>query len=118
MGLKMPLIKTNDAGVAAGATVFPWQGNQYEYLPWPASVQIALLSDAGDTFDASVFSGSDVLLQSSPIDALAIATPITFPDDYSLQDIAAGGERLGCSLTNTAGAAGDVRTSVIITPLA
>jgi hypothetical protein len=113
----MPLIKTNDAGVAAGATVTPWTGSQYEYLPWNAHLSIALLADAGDTFNASVFSGSDVLLQDSPIDALAVATPIRNPDDYSLSDFAAAGERLGCNLTNTAVGAGDVRTSVIITPV-
>ena len=111
----MPLIKTNNAAVAAGATVFPWQGSQYEYLPWDAFIEVALLADAGDTFDGSVFSGSDVLLQNAPIDALGIATPITYPDDYSLSDVAGAGERLGCALTNS-GAVGDVRTAVRITP--
>ena len=113
----MPLIKTLDQAVAAAATIFPWQGNQYEFLPFDAQVLIALLSDTGDSFDASVFSGSDVLMQNSRIDALALATPLTFPDDYSLQDVAAAGERLGCALTNQTGAVADVRTSVIIQPV-
>jgi len=113
----MPLIKTLDQGIADGATIFPWQGNQYEFLPFDAQIEIALLADAGDTWLASIFSGSDVLMQSSQIDALALATPITFPDDYSLSDIAAGGERLGCSLTNNTGAVADVRTAVRILPL-
>lgn len=113
----MPLIKTLDQGVAAAATIFPWQGNQYEFLPFDALVEVALLADAGDSWDASVFSGSDVLLQNSRIDALALATPITYPEDYSLQDIAAAGERLGCALTNQTGAVADVRTAARITPL-
>jgi len=113
----MPMIKTYDAGVADGATIFPWQGNQYEFLPFDAEVEVALLADAGDTWEASVFSGSDVLLQSSQIDALAIANPIIYPDHYSLQDVAAAGERLGCSLLNNTGAVADVRTQVRITPL-
>ena len=111
-----PLIKTNTT-VAANATAFPWQGNQYEFLPFDAAVSIALLADAGDVFIASVFSGSDVLLQSSPIDALAVATPITYPDDYSLQDVAAAGERLGCDVTEGAAAISIVRTAVQIIPL-
>lgn len=113
----MPMIKTLDQGVAAGATIFPWQGNQYEFLPFDAEIEVALLADAGDTWEASVFTGSDVLLQNSQIDALAIATPITYPDDYSLDDVAAAGERLGCVLVNQTGAVGDVRTQVRITPL-
>lgn len=113
----MPLIKTLDQGVAAATTIFPWQGNQYEFLPFDALVEVALLADAGDSWDASVFSGSDVLLQNSRIDALALATPIRYPDDFDLQDIAAAGERLGCALTNQTGAVADVRTAVRITPL-
>jgi len=113
----MPLIKTLDQAVAVAAQVFPWQGNQYEFLPFDALIEVAILADAGDTFDASVFSGSDVLLQSSPVDALALATPITFPDDYNLSDVAGQGERLGCVLANTSAGVADIRTSVKITPL-
>ena len=112
----MPMIKTLDQAVAAAAVISPWTGNQYEYLPFDAQVEVALLADAGDTWTAAVFSGTDVLLQNSPIDALALATPITYPDDYSLDDVAAAGERLGCQLTNGTGAVADVRTQVRITP--
>lgn len=112
----MPMIKTISIDVAAGSVTSPWVGNQYEYLPFDAEVFIALLADAGDTFTASVFSGSDVLLQNSQIDNLAIATPITFPDDYSLQDVAAMGERLGCQVTNLTGAVATFRSQVIIKP--
>jgi len=113
----MPLIKTLNQGVADGSTTTPWQGSQYEYLPFNAFIQVALLADAGDTFLGSVFSGSDVLLQSSQIDNLALATPITFPDDYSLDDTALFQERLGCQLVNNTGAVADVRTAVRITPI-
>ena len=113
----MPLIKTINANVAAGATINPLQGNQYEYLPFDAMVEFAILADAGDTFNASVFSGSDVLMQNSQVDTLAVANPILYPDHYSLSDVAAAGERLGVTLTNAGGAAGDVRVAVKITPL-
>jgi hypothetical protein len=113
----MPLIKTIAQAQAAGATIFPWQGNQYEVLPFDAMVEIALLADTGDNWLASCFSGTDVLLQASQIDALAIADPILYPDHYSLSDVAAVQERLGCSLTNNTGGIADVRTAVKITPL-
>jgi len=113
----MPLIKTLDQAVAAASVINPWQGNQYEFLPFDALIEIALLSDAGDAWDASVFSGSDVLMQNSRIDALALATPIQYPEDFILTDVAAAGERLGCQLTNQSGIAADVRTVVRITPV-
>jgi hypothetical protein len=113
----MPLVKTIDQGIADGATIFPWQGSQYEFLKFDAMIEIAILADAGDTWLASVFSGSDVLMQNSQVDTLAIATPITYPDHYSLSDVAEAGERLGCSLTNNTGAVADVRTALKITPM-
>jgi hypothetical protein len=113
----MPLIKTINQAVAAAVTITPWQGNQYEFLPFDAMIEVALLADTGDVFLGSVFSGSDVLMQGAQLDNLALAVPITYPDDYSLSDVAAAGERLGCQLTNNTGGVADVRTACKITPL-
>lgn len=112
-----PQIRARGTDVADGATVNPLQGNQYEYLPFDALVEFAILADAGDTWLASVFSGSDVLMQSSIIDNLATATPIVYPDNFTLSDVAAAGERLGIQLTNNTGAVADYRVVVRITPL-
>lgn len=112
----MPTIRSRD-DVAAGATINPLAGSQYEYLPFDAVVEFAILADAGDTFQASVFSGSDVLLQNSDVDTLALATPIQYPENYEIRDVAAAGERLGVSLTNVGAAVGTVRTICRITPL-
>lgn len=112
----MPLIKTITVDAAAASTTNPWQGNQYEFLPFDAEIEVALLADTGDTFTASVFSGSDVLMQSAQIDNLAIAVPLTYPEDYSLDDAAMAGERLGCDLINGTGGIATVRTAVRITP--
>ena len=114
----MPLIKARSS-LAANARDFPLQGSQYEYLPFDAGVLFAVLADAAGVVNASVFSGSDVLQQSSQIDILAVASPIIFPDHYSLQDYAARGERLNVDLQEAAGAAGPtvVRTNVMIQPV-
>lgn len=113
----MPLIKTINQAVAANAVITPWQGNPYEILPFDAEIFVAALADAGDTFNATISSGSDILLLNSQIDNLPLATPITFPDDYSLTDVVAQTERLGAQLTNLTGAVADVRTAVKIDPL-
>ena len=113
----MPLVKTHAIDVAAAAIITPWAGSQYEILPFDARIWVALLADTGDLFNASVFSGSDVLMQNSPIDELALANPVLFPDHYSLEDLAAQQERLGCQLTNLTGAVADVRTALKIDPV-
>ena len=111
----MPLIKSSITMVAS-SHAFPLAGSQYEYLPFDAALLFAILGDTGAVVTASVFSGSDVLLQSSPIDILAVANPIIYPDHYSLQDYAARGERISVDLQETAAATPVVRTNVMIQP--
>ncbi|GMR14265.1 MAG: hypothetical protein BMS9Abin29_2510 [Gemmatimonadota bacterium] len=113
----MPSILVQTTAAAAGATVNPLQGSQYEYLPFDALVEFAVYADTGDTWSISVFSGSDVLMQSSTAPILATATPIIYPDHFFLNDVAAAGERLGVQAVNGSGGAADLRTLVRITPL-
>jgi hypothetical protein len=112
----MPTIKRT-TNLAANAAANPLAGSQYEYLPFDALIQAAVLADAGDAVQATFFSGTDVILEDSPLDTLAVATPIQFPEDYDIQDVAAQGERLGLTIREVAGAAAIVRTVVRITPL-
>lgn len=113
----MPSILVQTTGAAAGATVNPLQGSQYEYLPFDAMVEFAIYADTGDTWTISVFSGSDVLMQNATAPILATATPIIYPDHFFLSDVAAAGERLGVQAVNGTGAVADFRTLVRITPL-
>jgi len=112
----MPLIKNRNTMTANGLA-FPLNGNQYEFLPFDAMVEFAILADTGATVNATVFSGSDVLMQNSQIDILAVASPILYPDHYSLNDVAAAGERLNVVLQEAAAGTPVVRTQVKITPL-
>lgn len=114
----MPTIKRTSS-LAANASANPLVGSQYEYLPFDAVVQAAVIVEPGGAVEASMFSGSDVLLENAPLDEKPATEPITFPDDYDIQDVAAAGERLGLTIRETAGAIGPttVRTVVRITPL-
>jgi len=109
------LVATTDA--ASGATVTPLQGSQYEYLPFNAYLEFAIYADTGDSWTVSVFSGSDVLMQSAPMPILATASPIIYPDHYFLSDVAAAGERIGVQAVNGTGGVASFRTLVKITPL-
>ncbi len=112
----MPTIRVENLNVAANATVFPLQGNQYEYLPFPARVEFAIVADAGG-IDVTVYSGSDLLQQGGPATVKTAITTV-YPDDFLLDDVAGQGERLNVILRETAGiATTDVETVVKITPL-
>lgn len=112
----MPNIKVSTTMTANGRA-FPLSGSQYEFLPFDALIEFAVLTDTGGAVNASVYSGSDVLQQASVTDILAVASPILYPDHFTLQDVAAAGERLSVELQETAGATPVVRTMVRITPL-
>lgn len=113
----MPTIRNTNV-VAAGVPSFPLVGSQYEYLPFDARVEFAVVETTaviiGDVL-ATVFSGTDVLQQGSGITAKAAGNPV-YPDDFLLDDVAAAGERLSVELNSAAGAA-TVETVVKITPL-
>lgn len=111
----MPTIRVTTTNLGANATATPLSGNQYEYLPFNARVEFAIVASAVG-IDVTVYSGSDVLQQSGP--ATVKATPPLYPDDFLLDDVAAAGERLNVILRETAGVATtDIETVVKITPL-
>jgi len=114
----MPMIRKKTDTAAAG-TYFPLQGSQYEYLPFNALLEFAIINvDATGTNDlkATVFSGSDVLQEQANVDVKTTAN-LVYPDDYSLQDVAAAGERIGIQLDAVASANAYCITGVRITPL-
>lgn len=112
----MPTIRVSTLNLLANATAFPLANNQYEYLPFPARVEFAIVANAAGIV-ATVFSGSDLLQQEGPVTNKA--TPPLYPDDFMLDDVAGAGERLNVILRETAGVATtDIETVVKITPIA
>jgi hypothetical protein len=108
-------MRVTSTNVAALSTTFPLQGQQYEFLKWPARVQFAIVASAAGIV-ATVYSGSDLLQQRGP--AVVKTTPTVYPDDFFLDDVADAGERLSVELNETANiATTDIETTVIITPL-
>jgi hypothetical protein len=109
----MPIINVKTA-LGANGTANPLSGSQYEYLPFPAQVEIAVVADLTGVL-ATVSSGSDVLQEEGFV-PFKTGTP-TYPDDYLLTDLAAAGDRLKVALRETTGVAKTVYTSVKLTPL-
>lgn len=108
----------NGQSVAAGATFFPLTGNQYEFLPFHALVEFAIVADgtANSNIVATVFSGSDVLMQQSPVNTKAAAQPLIYPDDYQLNDTSLKGDRLNVIIQNLGTVAAVCNVAVRITP--
>lgn len=103
--------------VAAGATYTPLSGWQYEYLPFPAQVDIGINATAVGIV-ATVSSGSDVLQEESPVQAGGTAGVIPSPlNTPYLSDQAAAGDRMKIAIRNTSGGAVTVNGTVKVTPL-
>lgn len=111
----MPSVKVQETLTNAGDRVNIMQGSQYEFLNFPALVEIALLANPGDAPTAVITTGSDILLSNGVVDEKAVTAPIT-REDIQFTDTVLPGERIVIEVTATA--AGDVvRALVNITPL-
>ena len=116
----MPTIK-NTVAVPAPGRSFPLQGSQYEYLPFDARVEFAIVQTSATpgigSCTATVYSGTDVLQQRAAVDIEQNKVP-KYPDDFLLDDVAAAGERLSIELENSDSTnAASVICVVKITPL-
>jgi hypothetical protein len=109
----MPTIQSSVsvAGNATNENILT--GSQYEFLPYNAHVEFGLVGSATGLV-ADVYSGSDTVAESFGLSA-ANHTPV-YPDDFTLNDVAAGGERLKVRVRNTTGGALTCFYSVRITP--
>lgn len=112
----MPLINFDLIMTAAG-TANPLTGSQYEYLPWPAFVQIALNASVTREVVATITSGADVLVEEGPVQVVTTANVPPAYDQPQLEDIAAAGDRLKIGLREIAGNTPRVFGWVRITPL-
>lgn len=104
--------------INAGATDTPMTGTTYEFLPFPAHVRIMQKTTATGVTQ-QVFSGSESIMDASPITVLATAgfTPNELnvhPFDFD----APAGDRIKIVNVNTTAGALVVDSVVIITPLA
>jgi len=105
------------AAVLTGATYLPLDGWQYEYLPFPARVEIGLNATAVGMV-ATVTSGSDTLMEEAPIQAGGTAGVIPSPlNTPFMSDDAAAGDRLKIRCRNTTGGTITVNGVCNITPL-
>lgn len=91
--------------VAAGATFTPLTGWQYEYVP-AGGIATFVFNAAATGVVVTVTSGSDTLMERSPVSAggTANVVPSQFTQDPLVDEVAAG-DRLKILFENTTGGA-------------
>jgi len=103
--------------MSANGTATPFAGQQYEYLPWDAYVEIAIQASAVNQVVATVFSGGDILMEEGPVQQGTSGVLPKYPDDFYLTDEALAGDRLSVRLREIASATPVVMTVARLTPI-
>ncbi len=113
----MPALQYSQAMTASQQGLNIVQGWQYEYLPWPARVQI-LINATTVAVRMTVYSGSQTIVQRGPVagggTAGVLPTVFNVP---TVDFIAAAGDRLIVTLDETAAGTPTVNAQVIVEPL-
>lgn len=111
----MPSIQNRVSIPAGGVIDNVLAGSQYEFLPYDAGLEFAVVGDANAAdLRVDVYSGQDVLMENAEPSALN-RMPV-YPDDFGLTDVAAAGDRLKIRARNTAAAGRTLYYSVRINP--
>ena len=112
----MPSFTFSDS-IAAGATLRPLDGWQYQYLPWPAEVTVLARATAVDMVNTYT-SGSETIVEESPVQAGGTIGVIPSPLNTPVQGwMAAAGDLLKLSYRNTSAGAINVDGIIEIVPL-
>lgn len=103
--------------MTANGTFRPLDGWQYEYLPWPAEVQVLARSTLVGVVNVYT-SGSETIVEESPVQAGGTIGVIPSSLNTPIQGwLAAGGDRLKLNFRETAGNTPTIDGIIEITPL-
>lgn len=105
----------------ANTSVALLAGTQYEFLP-PKLFPRGALVEFGNLADATgvlrtVQTGSDVVEEESPMNIGTINVQPVYPDNFTLNDLVAPGERINVKARDTSGVARIIMTTVRFTAL-
>lgn len=110
----MPIIQKSLAAAASTSYANVLSGEFFEFLPYNALIEVGLNQSATGLI-CDFISGVDVIAKDYI--PLIKATAPVYPDDFSLQDIAAAGERLVLSVRNSTGGALTLLYTIRISPV-
>jgi hypothetical protein len=90
------------SSVAAGATATPFQGRQYEFITSGGNIAIGLLAEATGMV-ATVYLGTDLVLEEAPIPIGSANQVPVVPDHYLVAETVYPNTRVKVQLRNTSG---------------
>lgn len=102
----MPLMQTRVSVPASSTVENVLSGLQFEYLPRPSMLEIALVAASGNPGDLTVdVSIGDVGLLAENVPVGKISSVVTIPDDLYINEAAPAGSRLKIRARNSTGGA-------------
>lgn len=100
----MPLVQDQVSIAAASVNDNVITGSQFEFLPYNALLEFGLVGDANAAdLRVDVYTGQDTITEAL-VPSAQNRVPV-YPDDYTLQDVAAAGERVKIRVRNLNAAA-------------
>jgi hypothetical protein len=114
LGAVYMAVMQGNTAILTATTVNVLAGQQYEFVPFDASVEFGLVMTVLGML-VSVFSATDLLLDSAPV--VVKATAPVYPDDFMLHDVARKGDRLQIKANNPTGGTINLLWTVKLTPI-
>lgn len=110
----MPVMK-REISVGANATIDNvFAGSIYEFLKFDSALNFGM-SGSATGLVATINTGSDTILEESPVNILTTFPKI--PDDMDVQDVAQAGDRVVVRVRNTTAGALTLRALVQVIPV-
>lgn len=113
----MPILQRTDSIAANGYNANVWTGTQFEFAPYNAMLEAAMLGSATG-LQATFATGADVLAIDQALTPVRAANQYgIYPDDYVFQDVVGAGERIIEAIRNTTAGALSHFSSIKLTPV-
>ena len=120
----MPSFTFLSPALTLGVAYNPLIGWQYEYLPFPAAVKLVVNSPqttpATDRVTLSITSGSEQIMEASPVQSTAVANLGVLPAELNTPAhtwLSPAGDRLKLLFTMIAGTTDYVQGTIYVNPL-
>jgi hypothetical protein len=112
----MPYLQRTDALVLNAFNANVWSGTQYEFSPYDALLELSVLGSATG-LQVTFATGSDTLAIDQAVSVVRAANQYgIYPDDFTINDVVSGGERIVEAIRNTTGGTLSHFSSIRLTP--
>ncbi len=113
----MPMLQRTDSIAANGFNVNVWAGTQFEFSPYDALLEMAVMGSATG-LQFTFATGADTMSIDQAVNVVRAANEYgKYPDDFIVKDIVGGGERIVEAIRNTTAGALSHFSSINLVPV-